>query len=87
MSDPIRAVEEALDRAGRACLRLIGTRELSAQQSRQLAKWLFGCMNQRYTIRRRVASRGVGELDKVLRFIGTAWAELQEIEASTSDFD
>jgi hypothetical protein len=73
MADPISAVEDALEAAGRRCLRLIGTRSLSLEQARKLAKWMFGCMNQRYTIRERVAKHGPGELKKVLKFVAKTW--------------
>jgi len=83
MGDPISAVEDALEEAGRSCLRLIGTRSLSLEQSRKLAKWMFGCMNQRYTIRGRVAKHGPGELKKVLKFVARAWEGLQAIGESS----
>lgn len=84
MGDPISAVEDALEDAGRCCLRLIGTRELSLEQARKLAKWMFGCMNQRYTIRGRVAKHGIGELSKVLKFVAKAWEDLKTIDESTT---
>ena len=87
MGDPITAVEEALEQAGRSCLRLIGNRSLSVEQSRKLAKWMFGCMNQRYTIRRRVEDRGIGELAKVLKFVGRAWEDLRQIDEETAEPD
>jgi hypothetical protein len=86
MDDPVSAVEAALEEAGRNCLRLLGTRSLSLEQARKLAKWMFGCMNQRYTIRERVAKRGPGELRKVLKFVAQSWEDLQAIdEASKAD--
>lgn len=85
MGDPISAVEDALDEAGRSCLRLIGTRSLSLEQARKLAKWMYGCMNQRYTIRRRVAEHGPGELSKVLKFVARTWEDLAVIDEATND--
>jgi hypothetical protein len=80
MGDPIAAVEQALEQAGRSCLRLIGTRSLSLEQSRKLAKWTFGCMNQRYTIRERVEKRGPGELKRVLDFVARTWDDPRAID-------
>lgn len=80
MDDPIAAVEEALEQAGRSCLRLIATRSLKPKQYRALAKWMFGCLTQRFTIRHRVEMRGAGELRKVMTFIARACEALLEIE-------
>lgn len=85
MGDHISDVEAALDEAGRSCLRLIVNRSLTPAQSKKLAKWMFGCMNQRYTIRDRVRSRGPGELKKVLKFVATAWEDLQVIDEATNE--
>jgi hypothetical protein len=85
MDDPISAIEEALEEAGRKCLRLFGTRSLSPAQSRKLAKWMFGCMNQRYTIRKRVTDFGPDELTKVLSFVAMAWEDLRAIDESSKD--
>lgn len=85
MADPISEVEDALAEAGRNCLRLIGTRSLSLEQARKLAKWMFGCMNQRYTIRGRVARYGPDELTKVLKFVARTWEDLQAIDEASKD--
>jgi len=85
MDDLIGAVEKALDETARSCLRLIGTRSLKREQHRALAKWMFGCLNQRYTIRGRIARRGVGELTKVMTFVARACEVLLEIDVETSD--
>jgi hypothetical protein len=82
MDDPIAAVEEALEETARRCLRLIVTRSLTPQQYKSLSKWMFGCLNQRYTIRGRVAKRGVDELRKVMEFAARACEVLLEIDAS-----
>jgi hypothetical protein len=80
MKDPIGAVEEALEEAGRRCLRLIVTRSLTVEQARKLSKWMFGCLNQRFTIRKRVEEYGVGELAKVLKFVSKTWDDLRQID-------
>lgn len=82
MDDPIGDIERALEERGRECLRLIVSGSLDAEQTKTLAKWMFGCMNQRFTIRSRVGKRGVGELAKVLRFIARACEALLEIDSS-----
>ena len=71
------------NRRGRSCLRLIGTRSLSLEQARKLAKWMYGCMNQRYTIRGRVAKHGPGELKMVLKFVAKTWEDLQAIDEAS----
>jgi hypothetical protein len=43
---------------------------------------LFGCMNQRFTIRSRIQKLGTAEIDKVLEFIAQAAAAIDEIDAS-----
>ena len=80
MDDPIAAVEKALEETGRSCLRLIATRSLKPKQYRALAKWMFGCLSQRFTIRQRVEKRGTGELRKVMTFVAGACEALLEIE-------
>ena len=87
MDDPIAAVEQALEETGRKCLRLIGTRSLKPEQYRVLSKWMFGCMNQRYTIRKRVEARGSGELRKVMTFIARACKVLLEIDSDSTSSD
>jgi len=85
LDDPIDAVEEMLEEAGRACLRLIaGPRPLKREQYQALSKWMFGCMNQRYTIRGRVEKRGIRELRNVLRFVAQACEVILEIESDES---
>jgi hypothetical protein len=80
MNDSIAAVEKALAETGRQCLRLIGTRALKPEQYQALSKWMFSCMNQRYTIRKRVELRGRDELKKVMTFIARACEVLLEID-------
>ncbi|MGH7134298.1 MAG: hypothetical protein ACREHD_01075 [Pirellulales bacterium] len=77
---PIEYIEDLLAETGRKCLRVIVTRRLTHEQSASLAKWLFGCMNQRFTIRSRVEKRGTAEIDKVLEFVAQAAAAIEEIE-------
>ena len=42
-------------------------------------------MNQRYTIRVRVAKHGPGELTKVLKFVARTWEDLQAIDEASQD--
>lgn len=80
--DAVSRIEVAFDHAGRLCRNLlIREPRLTHQQVRKLTQWLYGCMNQRYTIRRRVADRGVAEIGKVLKFAAGALAAVREIQA------
>jgi hypothetical protein len=86
VGDPISKIEATLDDAGRMCRNLlIGEPRLTHQQVKKLTQWLYGCMNQRYTIRRRIAERGVGEFGKVLKFMAGAHAAVLEIEEQLKD--
>jgi hypothetical protein len=78
--DAIGQVEHLLEETARRCLRLSGTRSLTPDQHRQLTKWVFGCLNQRFTIRERVRKRGPGELSKVLTFVARACTVLLELD-------
>jgi hypothetical protein len=79
--DPsIEAVQKALEKTARAALRYIVTNDLTPSENRKLAKFIFGCMNQKFTIADRVQRRGSQELQKVLEFIGKASEALQEID-------
>lgn len=78
--DPIEAVQKALEQTARAALRYIVTNDLTASENRKLAKFIFGCMNQKFTIADRVQRRGSQELKKVLEFIGKASEALQKID-------
>ena len=64
----------------RASLRYINANELTQAEHRKLAKFIFGCMNQKFTIASRVERHGIGELDKVLTFIGRASEAVLEID-------
>jgi hypothetical protein len=83
--DPIAEVEAAFDAAGRACRNLLIREPLSHAQVKKLTQWLYGCMNQRYTIRRRVGERGAAELAKALKFVEGACRSVLEIEAQLDD--
>jgi hypothetical protein len=79
--DPsIEAVQKALEKTARAALRYIVTNDLTPSENRKLAKFIFGCMNQKFTIAGRVERHGSQELNKVLEFIGKASEALQEID-------
>jgi hypothetical protein len=81
MEDAIKKVQEFLDETARRCLRLIGTRKLKASQYQRLAKFIFGCMNQKHDLQRRIEEHGAEELDKVIRFAAKAAEVLLEIDA------
>ena len=74
------SVQQALDDAGRACMKLIGTPGISDDLNNRLARFLYGCMNQRLTIVERVRQRGPGEYDKVLKFVAKAAQLVVDIE-------
>jgi hypothetical protein len=59
--------------------------ELTQAEHRKLAKFIFGCMNQKFTIASRVERHGSGELDKVLKFIGRASEAVLEIDRRLSN--
>ncbi len=80
MDPSIEAVQKALEKTARAALRYIVTNDLTPAENRKLAKFIFGCMNQKFTIAGRVERRGSRELSKVLEFIGRAAEALQEID-------
>ncbi|MGQ0636311.1 MAG: hypothetical protein ACT4QC_16990 [Planctomycetaceae bacterium] len=79
MSDDLSEIEALLEKVGRDCLRAIVSGELTPKQTKALAKWMFGCMNQRFTLRRRVQERGRGELKKLMQFMASASRLLLEI--------
>jgi hypothetical protein len=81
MDPSIKVVQELLDETARECLRYVSTRQLSAAHSKKLAKFIFGCMNQKYELPQRIEGRGRGELAKVLKFIAAAAEVLLEIDA------
>ena len=58
---------------------LIHEPRLTHQQVKKLAQWLYGCMNQRHTIRRRVAERGPGEIGKAMEFVAGAFNAVMKI--------
>lgn len=73
-------VEEKLDAMARQCLRTIGSEDITLDEMRHLAKFMFGCMNQKHELRRRVDERGDVEFLKVLEFTEQAaqcWQEIQ----------
>jgi hypothetical protein len=63
-NDPIEKVEQALSEAGRACRDLLLSQTLAPSEYKALVKWMYGCLNQRNTIRRRVAVRVPGNSTK-----------------------
>jgi hypothetical protein len=81
MDSSIKLVQDLLDETARECLRFVATHKLSESQYQRLAKFIFGCMNQKHELPSRVARRGSGELGKVLEFIAAAAEVLLEIDA------
>lgn len=77
----IQQMQDALDAVARACLRVISSRDITIAELRKLSKFMFGCMNQKYELQRRVETRGPGELDKVLEFATRALELISEIDA------
>lgn len=80
LGELLASIEDALDEAGRQCLRVIVTEDLTTVEMQRLSKFMFGCMNQRYEIARRVGERGVGELDKVMEFVVRTYDLIYEID-------
>ena len=80
--DPsIEAVQELLDETAREFCDTFASTSCRRSQSRRLAKFIFGCMNQKHELPSRVAKRGSGELAKVLKFVAAAAEVLLEIDA------
>lgn len=75
----IGEIQTALDKFARECLRAINTRDMDISQLRRLAKFCFGCMNQKHELPRRVEERGLEEAMKVLRFMDEVNVALQEV--------
>jgi hypothetical protein len=66
-------------------MKTIGRPGLSDLTNAKLAKFLYGLMNQRLTIERRVQERGPVEFDKLLKFIGRALEALETADRESSD--
>ena len=79
----IRAIQEELDKTARECLRAIVTRDMDIGRMRRLAKFCFGCMNQKHELPRRIAERGLDETVKVLGFLREANEALAEVLAQS----
>ena len=78
-NDRLAVIEAALEKTARQCLRLTADPRLSPKQHWAMAKWIFGCLNQRFTLRSRVAKRGMGEVTKVMKFIDRAFNAVLKI--------
>jgi hypothetical protein len=74
------AVQKAFEKTARAALRYFVTNDLTPSENRKPAKFVFGCMNQKFTIADRVQRRGSQELGNVLEFIGKASEALQQLD-------
>lgn len=83
--DRIRAFQDTLDNVARCCMKTIGRPGLSNLTNAKLGKFLYGLMNQRLTIERRVRERGPSEFDKLLKFIGRALEALETADRESSD--
>jgi hypothetical protein len=77
--DWVGELQAALDDFARECLRAIVTRDMDVPQMRRLAKFCFGCINQKRELPRRVKERGLEEAVKVLRFMDEVSIALQEV--------
>jgi hypothetical protein len=80
MDDLVEEVQTTLDNAARQCLRYLCTHDLTPAQTGRLARFLFGCMNQKHELPRRVAARGSGEFHKVLMFIDRMFEVMRQID-------
>ncbi len=85
MDSSIQIVQDLLDETARECLRYVATHKLTESQYQRLAKFIFGCMNQKHELPSRVARRGSGELAKVLGFVAMAAEVLLEIDADSRE--
>ena len=85
MESSIEIVQDLLDETARDCLRYVATHKLTEAQYQRLAKFIFGCMNQKHELPSRVVRRGSGELAKVLDFIAAAAEVLIEIDADARE--
>jgi hypothetical protein len=72
----VKEVQDLLDRVARDCLRVIVAEDLDEHRLRRLAKFCFGCMNQKHELPRRVEQYGYRAVSQVLRFVDAACAEL-----------
>ena len=75
----VEQTQALLDQVGRRCLRAIVSEDLPIARVRRLAKFCFGCMNQKHELPGRVERYGYREIDKVLRFVQSACRELAAI--------
>jgi len=78
-----RIVEETqalLDQVARKCLRAIVTQDLTKAVARRLAKFCFGCMNQKHELPGRIEQHGYRAIPQVLRFVEAALAAIEESE-------
>ncbi len=83
--EALHAFRDTLDDVARCCMKTIGRPGLSNGTNAKLAKFLYGLMNQRMTIERRVRERGPAEFDKLLRFIGRALEALEAADAESAN--
>ena len=81
----LRTFRDTLDDVARCCMKTIGRPGLSDLTNAKLGKFLYGLMNQRLTIERRVQERGPVEFDKLLKFIGRALEALETADRESSD--
>jgi hypothetical protein len=85
MDPSIKLVQDLLDETARECLRCMSTHELRTSQNQRLAKFIFGCMNQKHELPGRIERRGPAELKKVMKFVATAIELLLEIDSEHED--
>jgi len=68
----VEETQQLLDDVARKCLRALVTEDLDQQQTRRLAKFCFGCMNQKHELPGRVEQHGYRAVAQVLRFVEAA---------------
>ena len=81
MDPSIEVVQDLLDDTARECLRCMSANKLTSAENQRLAKFIFGCMNQKHELPSRVERRGIAEVAMVMRFIAAAIDLLAEVDA------
>jgi phage host-nuclease inhibitor protein Gam len=78
----VEEIQKKFDETGRAILRFLeaNKNELTPTENVKLAKFMFGCMNQKFTIASRVQLRGSAELGKAMTFIGRAAETILKVD-------
>jgi hypothetical protein len=85
MDPSVEEVQDLLDETARECLRCMSNNKLTAAENQRLAKFIFGCMNQKHELPARVRQRGAAEVVKVRKFIAAAVDLLAEIDRALDE--